>query len=403
MRRSRANVRRRATAAPAYSRIFLFGPVLIVVAAFLAIFLLAQSPGTASPAGSGAEPTKPQGNQTDNSLTSEKWTVAKGLPTKVMRLAFSAADSSRGYAVAFVNKQSQTVYITADRGANWSQAGSFNGPVGDYISTDPLDAQDVVVLFSYAPKPGEYIVQRSLDGGKTWSTQSTTLTTTGQISQIGWSDSTFLLGMQLDGQLQGSSAVVAFPKGQPGVHLDVNGTLNGQAIKHLRLLTGNKNKIVVWGDDGSASQNVTGLATRDAGKTWAALPNTTPGAKLKPTASSHPRQVKGLQAGNVVRAIWAVNVPHGHNSCFFSQSPVGLRNQRSAKYLGLGLDCCTFEISRPLEASQVWAGVPAKHGLQNKLPLGRFDHSSIITSVTTGGWRRKCPNRHPLGRGRVAF
>ncbi|HEX3271879.1 MAG TPA: hypothetical protein VHR15_14610, partial [Ktedonobacterales bacterium] len=158
------------------------------------------------------------------------------MPTKVMRLAFSAADSSRGYAVAFVNKQSQTIYTTTDRGASWSQAGAFTGPVGDFISTDPLDAQDVVVLSAYAPKPGEYSFQRSFDGGKTWSTQSTTLTTTGQVSQIGWSDSTFLLGMQLDGQLLGSSAVIALPKDQSSFHLDVNGKLNGQAIKHLRLL-----------------------------------------------------------------------------------------------------------------------------------------------------------------------
>ena len=286
MRRSRANVRRRATAAPSYSRTFLFGPVLIVVAAFLIIFLLAQSSGNASPGGPGAEPTKPQGNKTDNSPTSEKWTVAKGLPTKVTHFAFSAADSSRGYAVAFVNKQSQTIYTTTDRGASWSQAGTFNGPVGDFLSTDPLDTQDVVVLSAYAPTPGEYTFQRSLDGGKTWATQSTTLTTTGQVSQIGWSGSTFLLGMQLDAQLQGSSAVIAFPKGQPSAHLDVNGKLNGQAIKHLRLLTGHNKKIVAWGDDGSAAQHVTGLATTDLGKTWAAQPNATPGGKLGPTASS---------------------------------------------------------------------------------------------------------------------
>ena len=134
--------------------------------------------------------------------------------------------------------------------------------------------------------PGEYTFQRSLDGGKTWTTQSTTLTTTGQVSQIGWSDSTFLLGMQLDAQLQGSSAVIAFPKGQPSVHLDVNGKLNGKAIKHLRLLTGHNKKIVAWGDDGSAAQNVTGLATTDLGKSWASQPNSTPGGKLGPTASS---------------------------------------------------------------------------------------------------------------------
>jgi hypothetical protein len=188
--------------------------------------------------------------------------------------------------VAFVTKQSQTVYTTSDRGANWREAGSFSGSVGDFISTDPLDAQDVVVLSAYAPTPGAYTFQRSLDGGKTWTTQTTTLTTTGQVSQIGWSDSTFLLGIQLDGQLQGSSALVAFPKGGPGLHLDVNGKLNGQAIKHLRLLTGKKNKIVAWGDDGSATQNVTGLATTDLGKSWAAQPNSTPGGKLGPTASS---------------------------------------------------------------------------------------------------------------------
>jgi photosystem II stability/assembly factor-like uncharacterized protein len=286
MRRSRANVRRRATAAPSYSRIFLFGPVLIVVAAFLIIFLLAQSPMSSTAGASGPEPTKPQGNKTSNPATTEKWTVAKGLPTKVMRLAFSAADASRGYASVFANKQSQTIYTTTDRGVSWSRVGSFSGPVGDFISTDPLDAQDVVVLSAYAPKPGEYTFQRSLDGGKTWSTQSTTLTTTGQVSQIGWSDSTFLLGMQLDGELLGSSAVIAFPKGQPSVHLDLNGKLNGQAIKHLRLLTGQKKKIVAWGDDGSAAQNITGVATTDMGKTWAAQPNATPGAKLGPTASS---------------------------------------------------------------------------------------------------------------------
>jgi hypothetical protein len=281
---SKASGRRTARSARPYAGLFTVGPILIVVAAFLIVFFLAQA--SIQPSAADSPPSKPHENQTDNSPTTEKWTVAKGLPSQVTRLAFSVADASRGYAVAFVNKQSQTVYTTSDRGVSWRQAGTFNGPVGDYISTDPLDAQDVVVLSAYAPKPGEYTFQRSLDGGATWSTQSTTLTTTGQVSQIGWAGSTFLLGFQLDGQLRGSSAVIAFPKGQPGAHLDVNGKLNGKAIKHLRLLTGQQTTIVVWGDDGSETQNLTGLATTDTGKTWAALPNTTPGGKLGPIASS---------------------------------------------------------------------------------------------------------------------
>ena len=265
-----------------------------------------------------------------------------------MRLAFSAADASRGYAAVFVNEQSQAVYNTSDHGATWSQAGSFSGPVGDYISTDPLDAQDVVVLSAYAPKPGEYTFQRSLDGGKTWSTQSITLTTTGQVSQIGWSDSTFLLGIQLDGQLLGSSAVVAFPKGQPGVHLDVNGKLNGQAIKHLRLLTGHNKKIVVWGDDGAAAQNVTGLATTDLGKTWAARPNATPGGKLGPTASSD--DGNALVATSADNQQIAVSTDGGAN---WTAQPsfAGAQNANAAVYVTakskkavITLDCGTYAV-----------------------------------------------------------
>src|SRR4051795_11231515 len=183
MGRSKARARRKAPSVRSYASIFTVGPVLIVVAAFLVVFLLAQSPGNSAPAAHGPEPTKPQDTRTDNSPTTETWTVAKGLPSHVTRLAFSAADASRGYASAFLNKQSQAVYTTSDYGVSWRQAGTFSGPVGDFISTDPLDAQDVVVLFAYAPTPGEYTFQRSLDGGKTWSTQSTMLTTTGQMSQ----------------------------------------------------------------------------------------------------------------------------------------------------------------------------------------------------------------------------
>ena len=169
-------------------------------------------------------------------------TVALGLPTNVTRLTFSAADSTRGYAAAFVNKQTQSIYETTDNGKSWHQSGTVQGPVGDILSTDPLDPQDLIILSVYAPSPGKYTFQRSFDSGKTWSSQSTDLPTTGMVSQTGWSDSTFLVGFQLDGQLQGSSALAAFPKGQSSIHFDVNGKIDGMTIPHLHLLSGYHNK-----------------------------------------------------------------------------------------------------------------------------------------------------------------
>lgn len=285
MRQSRRNSRR--TTPPIRSRVSstTLATALIVALAVLGFFAFTHSWQPAPAAGDSA-PTKPQGTQTNNPPTTEHWTLANGLPSQVMRVAFSTADTTRGYAAVFVTKQTQALYTTTDNGTNWQQVGTVQGPVADILSTDPLDSQDVVMLSVYAPTPGTYSFQRSLDGGRTWSAQTTNLPTTGEISQTGWADSTFLVGFQLDGQLQGSSALVAFPKGQASVHLDVTGKINGKAIPHLRLLTGRHNRIQVWGDDGSAAQNSIGVATSDLGKSWQSLPGTILGKKLTPTASS---------------------------------------------------------------------------------------------------------------------
>ena len=284
MRNPKTNTGRRATFASSRSRSFILGPFLLIVVLSLGIFYFtwpSQNAGTQN-----TIPQKPSGTVTSNVPTTETWTIAKGLPTNITRLAFSASDPTRGYAAAFINKQTQIIYKTTDSGTNWQQSGTMQGPVGDYLSTNPLDAQDIVILSSYAPIPGTYTFQRSFDGGQTWSTQSTDLPTTGMVSQTGWSDSIFLVGFQLDGQLQGSSALVAFPKGQASVHLDVAGKINGKAIPHLHLITGHHNKVKVWGDDGSAAQNIIGIATNDLGKNWAPLPSTILGNALIPVAAS---------------------------------------------------------------------------------------------------------------------
>jgi photosystem II stability/assembly factor-like uncharacterized protein len=226
--------------------------------------------------------------------------VAKDLPAhQVMQLAFSAYEPARGYASVFTDQRTPALYTTTDGGLSWRQAGGFSGPVGDFMSTDPLDAQDVVMVSSYAPMPGDYTFQRSLDGGKTWTPQSTTLTTTGAVSRIGWSGSTFLLGFALDQPLLGSSAVIAFPKGQASRRLDDNGKLNGQAIKHLRLLTGQCGRIQVWGDDGSQAQNTIGAATSDLGRTWTELsPPTIGGTALIPTAAADASAIVATSTDN---------------------------------------------------------------------------------------------------------
>jgi photosystem II stability/assembly factor-like uncharacterized protein len=201
--------------------------------------------------------------------------VAKDLPAhQVMRIAFSASEPARGYASVFTGKQTQALYATTDNGVSWRQAGTVGGPEGDIISVDPLDPQDVVMLTVYAPMPGAYTFQRTLDSGRTWSPQTADLPTTSEISvtgYTGWSGSTFLVGFPLEGNLQGSSAVIAFPKGGASRHLDDNGKINGQAIKHLRLLTGCQGRIQIWGDDGSQAQNIIGAATSDLGQTWTSL------------------------------------------------------------------------------------------------------------------------------------
>jgi photosystem II stability/assembly factor-like uncharacterized protein len=238
------------------------------------------TPQATSPA---AQTPKPSGK--------ENWTVVQDLPAhQVLRIAFSASEPTRGYASVFTGKQTQALYATTDSGVSWSQAGTVEAPEGDIISVDPLDPQDVVMLTVYAPMPGPYTFQRTLDGGRTWSPQTADLPTTSEISitgYTGWSGSTFLVGFPLEGALQGSSAVIAFPKGGASRHLDDNGKINGKAIKHLRLLTGCQGRIQVWGDDGSSGQNIIGAATSDLGRTWTALaPPVIGGTPLTPAGAS---------------------------------------------------------------------------------------------------------------------
>lgn len=286
MRRSKANARAKRTALFARLRASgaAIGSVLVMAVVVLGFVLFTHSSRNTPAAGQ--PPSKPGDVHTMNTATAENWTPAQGLPTQVMSMAFSNANPTRGYATAFINKQTQAIYATSDNGTTWSQVGTAQAYVGDFFSTDPQDPQDLAMLSAYAPVAGTYSFVRSFDGGRSWSAQTTTLPSTGMVSKIGWADSTLLVGFQLDGAYQGSSAVVAFPKGQASVHLDVDGKINGSAIAHLTLLSGRHNKVVVWGDDGSSKQASIGATTNDLGQHWVALPAVMADASLLPTGAT---------------------------------------------------------------------------------------------------------------------
>lgn len=303
MRRSKANARakRKAVSARLRASVAAIGSVLVMAVVVLGIFVFTHLSRNTPAAGQ--PPNKPVGVRTTNSSTSETWTLAQGLPTQVMNMAFSNADPARGYATAFINKQTQAIYATSDNGTTWSKVGTAQAPVGDFFSTDPQDPQDLAMLSAYAPVAGTYTFVRSSDGGHTWSAQATTLPTTGMVSKIGWAGSTLLVGFQLDGQYQGSSAVVAFPKGQASRRLDVNGKINGASIAHLTLLSGRSNNVVVWGDDGSSKQTPIGAATNDLGQHWVALPSVT-SASLLPAGATDDGSVEvAVSADNARLAI----------------------------------------------------------------------------------------------------
>ncbi len=300
--KSIAHSKHNAVSADVQSRGGSLARVPLQAAALLGILLFAPScsaatstaPAANVPCAATAQGTPPvtaPAAQTPRPSGKENWTVAKDLPAhQVLRIAFSASEPARGYASIFTGKQMQALYATTDSGVSWSQAGTVEAPEGDIISVDPLDPQDVVMLTVYAPMPGAYTFQRTLDGGRTWSPQTADLPTTSEISvtgYTGWSGSTFLVGFPLDGALSGSTAVIAFPKGGASRHLDDNGKINGKAIKHLRLLTGCQGRIQVWGDDGSQAQNIIGAATSDLGRTWTSLaPPVIGGTPLTPAGAT---------------------------------------------------------------------------------------------------------------------
>lgn len=251
----------------------------LVVTAALGLSLLLSACGATTGAQTGAAstptsttttagaPPKPSGTVTTAVVTPEVWSVAQSLPTNITHLTFSVRDPLKGYAAAFINKQMQVIYTTNDTGTSWQKGGTLQAPFCDYLSSNPMNLQDIVLLSGTVPAPGTFTVNRSVDGGQTWQQQSVSMTSTATVTQIGWSDSTFYVGFQLDGQLLGSSGLAAFPLGQASYHLDVDGKINEVAIAHLTLITGYQNKLQVWGTDDSSTHTI-GFTTINQGKTW---------------------------------------------------------------------------------------------------------------------------------------
>lgn len=141
MGKARANRQRTTLSARWRSRGATLAPGLVAAAVVLGIIAFTTLWHAAPTSDPGS--AKPLRTQLQQSSTAAGWTLAIGLPSQVMRVAFSAADATRGYAAVFVNKQTQALYTTTDRGTTWQQAGTVQAPVADILSTDPLDSQDL--------------------------------------------------------------------------------------------------------------------------------------------------------------------------------------------------------------------------------------------------------------------
>ncbi len=212
-----------------------------------------------------------------------KWTAAQGLPNTVTRYTFSAQTPAIGYASALVTKSTQAIYKTTDFGTTWQKISSIQTTIGDIISSDPTNPLDVALLSSDVPMPGVYSIQQSYDGGTTWTTQSVTMVSDATVSQTGWDGSTFVVGFDLAVQLPETTAVVAFPSGQDGVHLDVNGKLDGMAINHLTLIVETHTNLQIWG---TINTSTIGLATSDMGSHWTTVFNSSATTALIPIAAT---------------------------------------------------------------------------------------------------------------------
>ncbi len=185
-----------------------------------------------------------------------------------------------------MNKTTQAVYTTTNTGSVWKYVNAVQAPVADALATDPTDPQDIVMLSFSAPAPGTYTIQRSTDGGRTWTQQVTSLPSAATVSQIGWADSTFLASFQLDRQPIGDSALVAFPAAGSSQHLDVDGKINGNSFPHIQLISSHNHTLQIWGVDDAQPQRTIGLATANMGQTWQTLSATAGGNAIKPIATT---------------------------------------------------------------------------------------------------------------------
>ncbi len=196
---------------------------------------------------------------------------------------FSAQTPTIGYASVLVTKMSQAIYKTTDAGTTWRKISSINSFYSDYISIDPINAQDIVLLSGEIPAPGEYAIERSYDGGIIWTAQTTTLDSDATISQFGWVGSSFVAGFELAGNQTGYSAVVAFPSKQSSFHLDISDKVNTTAIAHLTLISGTQTALQIWG---MTSFGMVGFLTTDMGKHWTTLLNSSFITSPVPAAAS---------------------------------------------------------------------------------------------------------------------
>ncbi|HEX3271794.1 MAG TPA: hypothetical protein VHR15_14180, partial [Ktedonobacterales bacterium] len=179
----------------------------------------------------GTTPTPTPGQA--NAYEQLGWTATAGIgAVGIPRVAFAPSAPTVGYICASSQGALELVKTT-DGGASWKAASAPSLSGDCRLSVNPTDARDVAANDG---NPFTSTILRSRDGGGAWQKQSV-----GELAfqNWGWAGSTLLVATQVtENPVHSETDLYRSVNGGAFTRIDVNGTLAGEQLGQLRLITG---------------------------------------------------------------------------------------------------------------------------------------------------------------------